>query len=143
MEGVQTARVVPEGSVLVTCISGSRANIGKAAIAARPLTTNQQVNSAVAGPTIESEFLYYQILAISPKLQALAANTNQNIVNKSKLESITVRVPPLEIQRQVSMQLRQQFEIADSVERTAEDCLEGLSVLSSASLRRAFSGEIK
>ena len=137
-EGVQSARVVPEGSVLVTCISGSRANIGKSAIAAKPLTTNQQINSIVTGPTIESEFLYYQILAISPRLQALAANTNQNIVNKSKLESITVHVPPLEIQRQVSMQLRQQFEIADSVERAAKDSLEGLSDLSSVSLQRAF-----
>ena len=113
-EGLLTARLVPRGTVMVTCISGSRSNIGKVAIAERQLTTNQQINSVVPGPNIDSEFLYYHFLAIKPELEALAASTNQNI----KLEAVGM------------------------VERSAAHCLESLSSLPSILLRRAFSGEV-
>lgn len=141
-EGVQYARLVPRGSVMVTCISGSRNNIGKAAIAKRELTTNQQINSVVPGPDVESEFLYYHLLAIKPELEALAASTNQNIVNKSKLSNVRIHVPPLETQRKIAVKLSHQFEVASSAESAARHCLESFSKLSSNLLRRAFSGEI-
>ena len=141
-EGVQSARLVLKGAVLVTCISGSLSNIGKVSIAERSLTTNQQINSVVAGPSIEWEYLYYHILAIKPELEALAASTNQNIVNKSKLSNVTLAVPPLETQGRVSAALSEKFETASSVEKYARDCLESLGNLSSSILQRAFSGKL-
>ena len=141
-EGLITARLVPRGTVMVTCISGSRSNIGKVAIAERQLTTNQQINSVVPGPNIDSEFLYYHFLAIKPELEALAASTNQNIVNKSKLSHVNIWVPPLAIQNDVAAEISGKLEAVGMVERSAAHCLESLSSLPSILLRRAFSGEV-
>ena len=55
-EGLQSARLVPPGSVLVVCISGSRNNIGKASIAERSLATNQQINAVIPRSGVDSEF---------------------------------------------------------------------------------------
>ncbi|MGP5347472.1 restriction endonuclease subunit S [Psychrobacter celer] len=53
--GATKARIVPKGSVLVTCI----ASIGKNAIANEDLATNQQINSVVINKKNSNEFFYY------------------------------------------------------------------------------------
>ena len=141
-EGLKFVKLVPRGAVLVTCISGSRNNIGKASIAERPIATNQQINSVVPGPKIESEFLYYYLLTSKPKLHALAANTNQNIVNKSKLSSLEVFLPPLDSQRRTVEEINKASYSAASVERLIDHNTEGITSLAPALLRRAFSGEV-
>ncbi len=141
-EGLRSARLVPMGTVMLTCISGSRNNIGKAAIAQQPLTTNQQINSVIPGTHVQSEFLYYHLLAIKHNLEELAASTNQNIVNKSKLSMIEIQVPPLEIQRRISSEINMRLETRDTVEKSVSQGLESLNSLPSALLRRAFSGEV-
>ena len=141
-EGLQSARLVPPGSVLVVCISGSRNNIGKASIAERSLATNQQINAVIPRSGVDSEFLYYHLLALKSDLESLAASTNQNIVNKSKIEEVTVLLPPLVIQRRIAAQLSDVFRTVRSVEDCSRDPLNHVGKLSETLLRRAFSGEI-
>ncbi|MDW3078852.1 restriction endonuclease subunit S [Vibrio sp. 1403] len=82
--GASKARIVPKGSVLVTCI----ASIGKNAIAYENITTNQQINAVVINNNHCNEFFYYQIEFNKHKLLAWAGTTAVPILNKSSFEKI-------------------------------------------------------
>lgn len=87
--GVSKARLVPKGSVLVTCI----ASIGKNAIADEDLTTNQQINAVIVNSKHCNEFFYYQIEFNKHKLLAWAGTTAVPILNKSSFEKILLLAP--------------------------------------------------
>lgn len=97
-KGAKKARILPEGSVLVTCI----ASIGKNAIAAKPMGTNQQINSVKVNENHNNEFFYYQICFHENKLLALAGTTAVPIVNKGSFEKIKLNMPCLEEQQKIA-----------------------------------------
>ena len=61
-QGKDKGRVAPPGSILVTCIAGSRNSIGKCSLVDREITFNQQINAIYPSNNILSDFLYYQII---------------------------------------------------------------------------------
>jgi len=56
-DGAKKARLLPENSILVSCIG----NIGKMAIAGCQLATNQQINSVVPKEEYDPVFLAHSI----------------------------------------------------------------------------------
>lgn len=97
--GAKKVRLVPKGSVLVTCI----ASIGKNAIAGELLSTNQQINSIVVNSDFHSsEFLYYQIEYNIKQLIALAGTTAVPIVNKTSFEKMKLLMPLLAEQQAIA-----------------------------------------
>ncbi|HCL6184540.1 MULTISPECIES: restriction endonuclease subunit S [Proteus] len=96
--GVKSARLVPKGSVLVTCI----ASIGKNAIANEELATNQQINAVKVNKKHCNEFLYYQIENNRHKLIAWAGTTAVPILNKSSFEKIKLKAPSIIEQRKIA-----------------------------------------
>ena len=57
-QGFSKTRTLPKGSVLVTCIGST---IGKAGMATKEMSTNQQINSIVVNDNNDNEFVYYAI----------------------------------------------------------------------------------
>ena len=96
--GVKSARLVPKGSVLVTCI----ASIGKNAIANEELATNQQINAIKVNKKHCNEFLYYQIENNRYKLIAWAGTTAVPILNKSSFEKIKLKAPSIIEQKKIA-----------------------------------------
>lgn len=96
--GATKARIVPKGSVLVTCI----ASIGKNAIANEDLATNQQINSVVINKKNSNEFFYYLIEFNSHKLLAWAGTTALPILNKTSFEKVKFIVPNLKEQQKIA-----------------------------------------
>lgn len=96
--GAAKARVVPKGSVLVTCI----ASIGKNAIANESLATNQQINSVVINKNNSNEFFYYLIEFNTHKLLAWAGTTAVPILNKTSFEKVKFIVPNLKEQQKIA-----------------------------------------
>ena len=96
--GAAKARVVPKGSVLVTCI----ASIGKNAIANENLATNQQINSVVINKNNSNEFFYYLIEFNIHKLLAWAGTTAVPILNKTSFEKVEFIVPNLKEQQKIA-----------------------------------------
>ena len=96
--GVKSARLVPKGSVLVTCI----ASIGKNAIANEELATNQQINAVKVNKKHCNEFLYYQIENNRHKLIAWAGTTAVPILNKSSFEKIKLKAPSIIEQKKIA-----------------------------------------
>ena len=102
-QGKRLSRWLPAGSVLVTCI----ASIGKNAIAAIPLATNQQINSIVVNNENDNEFIYYFLTQNKNLLLRYAGSGALPILNKGDFSKIKIFIPSdyqeqLEISRVIS-----------------------------------------
>ena len=139
--GQQHARLLPKGSVLVTCIG---ATIGKTGLAQMPCATNQQINSISPNEEVLPEFAYYQ--AISPQFQEQiktnASSTTLPILNKSKFCALPFVVCSLPEQREIVRLLDEQFEVIERNEREIEAALRRSEALRQSILKKAFSGQL-
>ncbi|EFA4057786.1 TPA: restriction endonuclease subunit S [Escherichia coli] len=97
-QGAKKARIVPKGSILVTCI----ASIGKNAIADENMGTNQQINSVIVRGSNSNEFFYYQIEFNVKTLLTLAGTTAVPIINKSSFEKVSLKFPHFEEQQKIA-----------------------------------------
>ena len=88
-KGKSVSRMLPKGSVLVTCI----ASIGLNAIAGENLATNQKINSIIVDEQFDNEFVYYIIEFNKNKLIAWAGITALPILNKKSFEKLPIVVP--------------------------------------------------
>jgi type I restriction enzyme S subunit len=88
-EGRKVARIVPKGSVLVTCIG----SIGKNAVAGVEMAFNQQINAVVVNRHFDNLFVYYLIDYCPEKLWRYAGTTSVAIINKSTFEKVKYYVP--------------------------------------------------
>lgn len=136
--GANQARVLPNGTVMVSCIG----NLGKVGIAGCELATNQQINSLVPGNNVYSEFLYFWCCTIRSTLEKLAASTTLKIVNKSSFAAITIPVPDLRTQQQIAHELKDKINYAEKLKLAIEKQLEAINAFPQAILRKAFRGEL-
>ncbi len=97
--GFTSSRKIPKGSILFTCIGST---IGKTAIAASELTTNQQINSIFPGELHDSDFLYYELNSLAAKIKRLAAEQAVPLINKSEFQSLEIKLPPLPEQQKIA-----------------------------------------
>lgn len=132
------ARVLPRGTVMVSCIG----NLGKIAIAGCQLATNQQINSLIPKPQVDSEYLYFCCRTIQTALNALAASTTLKIVNKTSFASIVIPLPELNIQQQIASELHAKISEVERLKAAIEKQLEVIKAVPQAILRKAFSGEL-
>jgi type I restriction enzyme S subunit len=94
-------RIVPENSVLVTCIGS---DMGKAAINKVACLTNQQINSIVINERLaDKDFIYYAIIEKYDLLRTLAhGGSTMPIINKGQFEKIELLLPPVEKQKAIA-----------------------------------------
>ena len=97
----QANRLLPQGSVLVTCIGS---DMGKTAINSEPCVTNQQINAIIPNNGIaNSDFIYYLTKDLYETLSSLGSDgTAVPILNKSDFENIDVSIPKLEEQKAIA-----------------------------------------
>jgi type I restriction enzyme, S subunit len=136
-KGLQVGRVVEKGSILVTCIAGSRRVIGNVAIADRKVSFNQQINafSSKNGITM---FWYYQFIIAKEYVQNFSTNGMKGIITKGKFEQIQFVNPPINLQNQFAEKIaliEQQKELAKMEIKESEDLFNCL-------MQKAFKGEI-
>lgn len=136
--GARQARVLPRGAIMVSCIG----NLGKIAIAGCDLATNQQINSLIPKPGVDSEYLYICCATIQSALEKLAASTTLKIVNKTAFASVPIPLPSLSEQQQIAGELKDKMASAEKLKASIEKQLEAIKALPQAILRKAFSGEL-
>lgn len=100
-EGLSVARLVPSGSVLVSCIG----TIGEVAIAKLPLCFNQQINALIPNKRVLSPFLYWSILNKAQYIRAIAPMTAVPILNKNEFSKIRIPLPSIAEQREIALLL--------------------------------------
>lgn len=98
--GLRRARVAPTGSILVTCIAGSRSSIGKASLVDRDVAFNQQINAILPSSDVNKTFLLAQLKAAPELISDKSTNGMKGLVNKSSFESVRIVLPSVEAQRE-------------------------------------------
>lgn len=97
--GMDVGRIVEKDSILMACIAGSIASIGRVCVADRTVAFNQQINAIVP---MQYNVLFLYVLLQTSK-DYLVENINmalKGILSKSKLEEKEFIVPPMESQTQ-------------------------------------------
>ena len=104
--GVNEGRCVDENAILMACIAGSIASIGRVCVTDRRVAFNQQINAVVPGE-YNTLFLYI-LLQISKDYLVEDINMAlKGILSKSKLEEKVFIVPPMELQNQFAEFVKQ------------------------------------
>ena len=126
------ARVLPVGSIVVTCIG----IIGKTKITQKECAFNQQINAIIPFDGNNNRYIAYAISSQKMLLQAKANAAVVPIINKTEFSKISIPLPPLETQRQIAANL-------DKVTHTIDLCnaiLEKLDLLVKARFVEKFGG---
>ena len=97
-QGFSKTRTLPKGSVLVTCIGST---IGKAGMATKEMSTNQQINSIVVNDNNDNEFVYYTIQSAIPRYLSSIAVQAVPIISKSAFELLPNNRPYLQEQKKI------------------------------------------
>lgn len=136
-EGMRVGRVVPSGSILVTCIAGSPSSIGSAAIADRPVAFNQQINALVPH---RGEAPYFHALLVAGKkiVQAASTASMKGMISKSRFGSIELPIAPVDLQKQFV----QRVSLIHRQRNFMEESARQLNDLFLSSQLRAFQGEL-
>lgn len=136
--GLRKGRVVPSGSVLITCIAGSPQCIGNAAIADRAVTFNQQINALIPLENSTTEYLYSLALFGKKLIQGASTNSMKGMVSKGNLERLMVPSPSVELQKEYT----EMFKGFLSKRQRLLSSLEQLEALFYSLSQRAFSGKL-
>ena len=97
--GVNVGRTVEKDSILMSCIAGSVASIGRVCITNRKVAFNQQIN-AVIPKEYDVLFLYVMLQMSKDYLTEEINMALKGILSKSKLEEKEFVIPPIKQQKQ-------------------------------------------
>ena len=114
-KGKEFCRIVPQNSVLVTCI----ASIGLNAIVKTSCATNQQINAVVCQKG-DCEYFYYAMEYANKRFHALAGQTAVPIINKAQFQDFQIPFPPLAEQRRIAEVLGKTDEYIEALKKLIE-----------------------
>ena len=98
-QGALKGRIVDKNAVLMACIAGSVASIGRVCVTDRRVAFNQQIKAVV--PEQYNVLFLYILLQISKDYLVEDINMAlKGILSKSKLEEKEFFVPPIELQNE-------------------------------------------
>lgn len=88
-KGAKVARILPKGSILITCI----ASIGKNTILKKEGSCNQQINAVIVNHLYDNEFIYYLLELFSKRMVLLAGKSATPIISKGLFEKMKIYIP--------------------------------------------------
>lgn len=99
--GLSKSRVLPTGSVLVSCIG----SIGKIGILTKEACSNQQINAIIPQDETDSRFIAYSLYAQRFVLESIANAPVVPIINKTDFSKIRIGIPPKSTQLAIVSEL--------------------------------------
>lgn len=132
-EGAKRGKIVHKGAILMACIAGSVASIGRVCVTDRTVAFNQQIN-AIVSEKYNIIFLYI-LLQMSKDYLVEDVNLSlKGILSKSKLEDKEFIIPPLSLQNDFAAFV----ERVDQQKQTVQQSLEKLELLKKALMQEYF-----
>ncbi len=135
--GREVARTAPAGSILVTCIAGTPACIGNAAMTDRQVAFNQQINALVPKQG-DVNFIYVQMLVGKRLIQQASTAGMKGMVSKSRFERVSLMFPPVDLQRGFASRAK----TVEELKTAHRVSLAEMDALFAALQHRAFRGEL-
>jgi type I restriction enzyme, S subunit len=139
--GAATVRVLPVGSVAVTCIGV----LGRTGLVRVPGVTNQQINSVIVDSHLATpEYVSYviQTPAVQGDMSSRASATTVPILNKSKFAATRVPLAPLNEQRRIVAKLDELFSKLDAGVEALKRTQELLKRYRQSVLKAAVQGDL-
>ena len=119
-QGALEGRTVDENAILMTCIAGSVASIGRVCVTDRRVSFNQQINAVV--PEQYNILFLYILLKISKDYLVEDINMAlKGILSKSKLEEKEFFVPPMELQNEFAEFVKQVDKSKAAVQKSLDE----------------------
>ena len=119
-EGEKAGRTVEKGTILMACIAGSIASIGRVCITDRKVAFNQQINAVI--PKEYDPLFLYVMLQLSKDYLVEEINMSlKGILSKSKLESKEFIVPPMNQQKQFALFVTQIAKTKSAVQKALDE----------------------
>ena len=137
-KGKSCCRIIPKFSTAICCIG----SIGKCGYLNVEGTTNQQINSVI--PNIDSLYAYYYCSSdyFLEQFLSLASATTIAIVNKSKMESVLIPVPPMVEQKRIANTLDTALGLIETLEVEKSDIIIAINNVKSKILDLAIRGKL-
>lgn len=130
--GFKKTRVIPQGSILVTCIGST---IGKMGMATETMSSNQQINSIVVNEKNNNDFVYYAISHAFPRYLSEVGVQAVPILSKSNFE----KLPNYTTSRNEQDKIGYFLNLLDERIATQNKIIEDLKKLKSAIYQEMFS----
>ena len=119
-----SAKMIPKGTLLVAMYG----SIGKLGITGIECCTNQAIAYAKELYGVTTEYLYYYMAMMKPKLISKGKGGTQKNISQSVLNSLDVIVPPLPEQRRIVARIEELFSELDSGVETLKKTKQQLAV---------------
>ena len=136
--GMKTARLLPKGAVLVSCIGG----LGKTGLAKVPMAFNQQINAIVFDEHVLPEYGFYYAQTLKPWLYGVASATTLPIVNKGKFHRAPFPLAPIDQQKRIVAEIEKQFSHLDEAVANLKRVKANLKRYKAAVLKAAVEGKL-
>lgn len=132
------ARVIPKNSVMVTSIGST---IGKTGMSKKEGAINQQINAII--PFINSKYVYYYTITnfFNDELIGKSSATTIPIINKSKFETISFPLAPIEEQNRIVDKIEELFSELDSILDVFDELLQKLKLYWYSELKSFHKGD--
>ena len=137
-KGTQSARVLPAGAVLVSCIGG----LGKTGLVKVPIAFNQQINAVIFDERVLPEFGFYYAQTLKEWLYGVASATTLPIVNKGKFQRAPFPLAPLSAQKRIVAEIEKQFSRLDEAVANLKRVKANLKRYKAAVLKAAVEGKL-
>ncbi|MCL6431547.1 MAG: restriction endonuclease subunit S [Anaerolineae bacterium] len=133
-----SAVLLPAGTVLFS----SRAPIGRVAIAANELTTNQGFKNLTPYPGVLSTYVFYYLKASKTLAESHASGTTFLELSAARFEGIPIPVPPTAEQQRIVARLDELFTRLDAAVEALQRVKAQLGRYRQAVLKAAFEGKL-
>jgi type I restriction enzyme M protein len=106
-----SAKMLPVNTILVS----SRATIGRIALAKITLATNQGFKNIIIQDKQKAlpEFVAYMMKRLTPEMERMASGGTFKEISKSAISTLTIPLPPLEVQNQIVAEIEGYQKIID------------------------------
>jgi len=143
-EGLKNSacKVHPKGTVIIAMIGEGKTR-GQAAILKIPSSHNQNTAAIrVDEKVYSSVLLYYYLVFKYEDNRKVGSGNNQKALNKERVKSITIPLPPIKEQQLIVSELESKLTVCDKIGETISHSLQQAETLRQSILKKAFSGEL-
>jgi type I restriction enzyme S subunit len=137
-----SCKVHPIGTVIIAMIGEGKTR-GQTAILKIEATHNQNTAAIrVDDKFYKSELLYYYLILKYEDNRKVGSGNNQKALNKERVKSIAIPVPPITEQSQIVHEIESRLSVCDKVEETITSSLQQAETLRQSILKKAFEGKL-